>query len=185
MEKCHKASCTQVVNFSKQFWPELLRKQNWGIGSVKASFQLVHKQVSILVQTDKHTPGTSGQFHLEILCREHGYQLNKGSLLQSSTTLTFLKTTAAAAAAKSCQSCLTLCDPRDGSPPGSCPWDSPGKNTGVGCHFPLQCVKVKSLSHVHSSRPHGLQPTKLLRPWDFPGKSTGVGCHCHLRLVVF
>ena len=29
-----------------------------------------------------------------------------------------------------------------------------------------------------SSRPHGLQPTRLLRPWDFPGKSTGVGCHC-------
>ena len=32
-----------------------------------------------------------------------------------------------------------------------------------------------------SSRPHGLQPTRLLRPWDFPGKSTGVGCHCHLN----
>ena len=30
-------------------------------------------------------------------------------------------------------------------------------------------------------RPHGLQPTRLLRPWDFPGKSTGVGCHCLLR----
>ena len=28
------------------------------------------------------------------------------------------------------------------------PWDSPGKNTGEGCHFLLQCVKVKSLSHV-------------------------------------
>ena len=27
-------------------------------------------------------------------------------------------------------------------------------------------------------RPHGLQPTTLLRPWDFPGKSTGVGCPC-------
>ena len=26
-----------------------------------------------------------------------------------------------------------------------------------------------------SSRPHGLQPTRLLHPWDFPGKSTGVG----------
>ena len=26
-------------------------------------------------------------------------------------------------------------------------------------------------------RPHGLQPTRLLRPWDLPGKSTGVGCH--------
>ena len=34
-----------------------------------------------------------------------------------------------------------------------------------------------------SSRPHGLQPTSLLRPWDFPGKSTGVGCHCLLLIV--
>ena len=32
----------------------------------------------------------------------------------------------------------------------------------------------------NSQRPHGLQPTRLLRPWDFPGKSTGVGCHCLL-----
>ena len=31
-----------------------------------------------------------------------------------------------------------------------------------------------------SSRPHGLQPTRLLCPWDFPGKGTGVGCHCLL-----
>ena len=30
------------------------------------------------------------------------------------------------------------------------------------------------------SRPHGLQPTRLLCPWDLPGKSTGVGCHCLL-----
>ena len=28
------------------------------------------------------------------------------------------------------------------------PWDSPGKNTGVGCHFLLQCIKVKSESDV-------------------------------------
>ena len=64
---------------------------------------------------------------------------------------TSLHSAAAAAAAKSYQSCLTLCDPIDGNPPGSPrPWDSPGKNTGVGCHFLLQCVKVKvkSLSHV-------------------------------------
>ena len=32
-----------------------------------------------------------------------------------------------------------------------------------------------------SQRPHGLQPTRLLRPWDFPGESTGAGCHCLLR----
>ena len=53
-----------------------------------------------------------------------------------------------AATAKSLQSCPTLCDPIDGSPPGSRPWDSPGKNTGVGCHFLLQCMKVKSESEV-------------------------------------
>ena len=36
-----------------------------------------------------------------------------------------------------------------------------------------------------SSRPHGLQPTRLLRPWDFQGKSTGVGCHSLLCLFCF
>ena len=33
------------------------------------------------------------------------------------------------------------------------PWDSPGKDTGVGCHFLLQCVKVKSESEVAQSCP--------------------------------
>ena len=66
--------------------------------------------------------------------------------------LDFIKWTAAAAAAKSLQSCLTLCDPIDGSPPGSPrPWDSPGKNTGVGCHFLLQCLRVKSENEVAQS----------------------------------
>ena len=32
-------------------------------------------------------------------------------------------------------------------------WDSPGKNTGVGCHFLLQCMKVKSQSEVSQSCP--------------------------------
>ena len=32
-----------------------------------------------------------------------------------------------------------------------CPWDSPGKNTGVGCHFLLQCMEVKSESQVAQS----------------------------------
>ena len=36
----------------------------------------------------------------------------------------------------------------------------------------------------YSSRPHGLQPTRLLCPWDFPGKRTGVGCHCLLRELI-
>ena len=56
------------------------------------------------------------------------------------------------AAAKSLQSCLTVCNPIDGSPPGSpCPWDSPGKNTGMGCHFLLQWMKVKSEKEVTQS----------------------------------
>ena len=60
-------------------------------------------------------------------------------------------TAAAAAASKSLQSWLTLCDPVDGSLPGSRPWDSPGKNNGVGCHFLFQCMKVKSESEVTQS----------------------------------
>ena len=67
------------------------------------------------------------------------------------------------------------------------PWDSPGKNTGVGCHFLLQCMKREKWKWSHlfvsdSWQPHGLQPTRLLRPWDFPSKSTGVGSHCLLPL---
>ena len=48
------------------------------------------------------------------------------------------------------------------------PWDSPGKNTGVGCHFLLQCVTVKSESEVTQSCP------TLSDPMDCspPGSST-------------
>ena len=54
---------------------------------------------------------------------------------------------AAAAAAKLLQSFPTLCYLRDGTRP----WDSPGKNTGMGCHFLLQCMTVKSESEVAQS----------------------------------
>ena len=90
----------------------------------------------------------------------------------------------AAAAAKSLQSCLTLCNPIDGSPPGS-------PVPGILQASTLEWVAISfsnagkwnwSCSVVSDSLwPHGLQPTRLLRLWDFPGKSTGVGCHCLLR----
>ena len=68
-----------------------------------------------------------------------------------------------------------------------CPRDSPGKNTGVGCHFLLQCIKVETESEVAQScptlRPHGLQPTRLFHPRDSPGKNTGVGCHFLLQCM--
>ena len=81
-----------------------------------------------------------------------------------------------AAATKLLQLCLTLCDPMDGSPPGSRPWDSPGKNTGVGCHLFLQCMKVKSENEVAQSCP---------TLSDFPGKSTGVGWDSFITSVPF
>ena len=49
--------------------------------------------------------------------------------------------------------CVTPQTAAHSSPPGSRPWDSPGKNTGVGCHFLLQCMKVKSESEVAQSCP--------------------------------
>ena len=90
----------------------------------------------------------------------------------------------AAATAESLQSCLTLCDPIDGSPPSS---SVPGILQArilewVAISFSNAWKWKWSHSVVSdSSRPHGLQPTKLLRPWDFPGKSTGVRCHHLLR----
>ena len=59
---------------------------------------------------------------------------------------------AAAAAAKSLQSCADSVWPHRGQPTRLlCPWDSLGKNTAVGCHFLLQCMKVKSESEVAQS----------------------------------
>ena len=78
---------------------------------------------------------------------------------------------AAAAAAKSLQSCPTLCDPRL-----PCPWDSPGKNTGVGCHFLLQCMKVKSQSEVAQSYPTPSDPMNC----SLPGSSVHEICQARV-----
>ena len=97
----------------------------------------------------------------------------------------------AAAAVKSLQSCPTLCDPRRQPIRLPRPWDSPGKNTGVGCHFLLQCRKVKSESEVAQSCTTLSDPVDSSLPgssggpWDFPGKSTGVGCHWLLQSLHF
>ena len=92
----------------------------------------------------------------------------------------------AAAAAKSLQSCLTLCDPIDVSPPGS---PIPGilqarTREWVAISFSNAWkwkVKVKSLSCVRLLATPWTTAHQALRPWDFPGKSTGVGCHCLLH----
>ena len=94
----------------------------------------------------------------------------------------------AAAAAKSLQSCPTLCDPIDGSPPGSpVPRILQARTLEwVAISFSNAWkwkVKVKSCPTLRD--PSGLQPTRFLHPWDFPGKSTGVGCHCLLHCLLY
>ena len=102
------------------------------------------------------------------------------------TLSNWLEQPAAAAAAKSLQLCLTLCDPIDSNPQGSLvPRILQARTLDwVAISFSnirQWKVRVKSLVVSDSSRPHGRQPTRLLHPWDFPGKSNGVRCHCLLQ----
>ena len=88
-------------------------------------------------------------------------------------------------AAKSLQLCPTLCDPIDGSPPGS---PVPGilqarilEWVAISFYNAWKLnVKVKLLSRVRLLATPWTAATRLLFPWDFPGKSTGVGSHCLL-----
>ena len=118
--------------------------------------------------------------------------LNSGELvslllLDLEQYFVFLFAPVAAAAAKLLQSCLTLCDPIDGSPPGSPSLGFSRQEHWSELPFPSPMHESEKWKGSHSvvsnsSRPHGLQPTRLLlRPWDFPGKSTGVRCHCLLQ----
>ena len=94
------------------------------------------------------------------------------------------------AIAKSLQSCPTLCDPRDGSPPGFLSLGFSRQEHWSGLPFPSPMHESEKWKWSHSVMsnpqwPHGLQPSRLLHPWDFPGKSTGVGCHCLLRYLPY
>ena len=79
------------------------------------------------------------------------------------------------------------------------PWDSPGKNTRVGCHFLLQCMKVKSESEVAQSCPtpsdpmdcslpgssaHGIFQTRVLE-WVATAFSDMVFCNEYSGLIFF
>ena len=57
-----------------------------------------------------------------------------------------------------------------------CPWDSPGKTTGVGCHFLLQCMKVNSESEVTQSCPTPSDP----RDCSLPGSSVHGICQARV-----
>ena len=87
------------------------------------------------------------------------------------------------------QSCLTLCDPIDGSPPGSA---VPGILQArtlewVAISFSnawKKKVKVKSLSRVQLLESPWTAAYQAPLSMDFPGKSTGVGCHCLHNVII-
>jgi len=65
----------------------------------------------------------------------------------------------------SCFSRIRLCvTPEMAAHQAPPPWDSPGKNTGVGRHFLLQCMKVKSESEVTQSCPTPSDPMDCSLP---------------------
>ena len=94
------------------------------------------------------------------------------SYFSFSVQLTLLSVTISAAAAAEVASVVSdSVRPRRWQPTRlPRPWDSPGKNTGVGCHFLLQCMKIKGESEAVQSCP------TLCNPMDcsLPGSPHGI-----------
>ena len=80
-------------------------------------------------------------------------------------------------AAKSLQSCPTVRPQRRQPTRLPRPWDSPGKNTGVGCHFLFQCRKVKSESEIAQSCP------TLSDPMDYSPPGSSIHGICQARVL--
>ena len=62
-----------------------------------------------------------------------------------------------------------------------CPWDFPGKNTGVGYHFLLPCMHAKSFSRVQLCATLWTTAHQAPLSMGSPGKNTGAGCHFPLH----
>ena len=139
-----------------------------------------HTQALTLPQSS--LPWTKPKWHLISLISQNYTPKTVNYLTRKGT---WIRAAAVAAAAKSLQSCPTLCNSIDGSPPGFPIPEILQARTLEGVAISFSNAWKWKWSHSvvsDSERPHGLQPTRLLRPWDFPGKSTGVGCHCLLRI---
>ena len=125
--------------FSRSFWS----RNQTGVSCIAGGFftswatreAIYHMPIAICVSLEKYCWSFLPSFEF-------------GWLFFSCWVIEFLYIFLAAAAAKSLQSCPTLRPQRQQPTRLPCPWDSPGKNTGVGCHLLLQCMKVKSESEV-------------------------------------
>ena len=119
-------------------------------------------------------------------CNYHIYTVNTG--LYPTTNEYKFPLVAISTAAKSFQSCSTLCNPIDGSPPSSPVRGILQARTleWVAISFSSEWkwkVQIKLFSCIWLLATPWTAAYRLLHPWDFPGKSTGVGCHCLLPLL--
>ena len=142
--------------------------ENWHFPVLGKSLHLCSKDMQMITFNSK-LPQTEGNISIHQLYNLHLWLY-----------------AAAAAAAKSPQSCPTLCDPIDGSHQATPSLGFSRQEYWSGLPLPSPMHESEKWKRNHSvvsdsQRPHGLQPTRLLHPWDFPGKSTGVGCHCLLQ----
>ena len=133
------------------------------------------------------TQPSSGQLSHPYMTTGKTKALTRRTFVGKVMFLLFNILSAAAAAAKSLQSCPTLRPHRRQPTRLPHPWDSPGKKTGLGCYFLLQCMKVKSECEVTQSCPtlsnpmdcslpgssiHGIFYTRLLE-WGTTAFSVG------------
>ena len=92
-------------------------------------------------------------------------------------------------------SCVRLCDPIDSSHQAPPSLGFSRQEHWSGFPFPSPMYESETwkwswLVVSDPQRPHGLQPSRLLRPWDFPGKSTGMGAIIlmlilSIRIIIF
>ena len=144
------------------------------------------------------SPGHKPGFILQCLCQK-GHLVTRlkktfwsslgiyVNLVQKLHSVFPLYVSSAAAAAKLLQSCPTLCDPTNDSPPGSpvpgilqartLEWVAISFSNAWKWKVSEVAQSCLTLSDPMDCSP----PGSSVHPWDFPGKRTGVGCHCLLR----
>ena len=161
-----------MLSFKPTFWLSSLREdytgtspdgQHWN----QIDYILCSRRWKSSIQSAKTRLGADCGSDHALLTAKFRLKLNK----VGKTTRPFRY----AAAAKSLQSCPTLCDPIDGShrDPPSMGFSRQEHWSGLPFPSPMhESEKWKWSCSVMSNswRPHGLQLTRLLCPWDFPGK---------------
>ena len=138
-----------VGSFTLNSQPTAIEHMPEGNVSDTHIFSVKHMTVFLHLGTQGHSSTLGGHFKQQNTNKKYKHTLNKTwhKILdrQKDTCLV-------CADVLSLQSCLILCNPMD---PAKllCPWDSPGKNTGVGCHALLHRIFLPQGSNPHLTSP--------------------------------